>query len=85
MTKAKGYQRVSLLVDDEHFAFAEAMAQMFEFYGPADYLNAVLNTALLEAVESAGPQPRPEDEKLIGEDTGGGLRRVDDDEDDFPF
>lgn len=71
MTKARGHQRVSLLVDDENFAFAEAMAEVFGFYGPADYLNAILNTALLEAVESAGPQLRPEGEKLTREEPGG--------------
>jgi hypothetical protein len=85
MTEQAGYQRVILQVSDEFFAFAEAMAQAGGYFGPADYLNAILNTAILAEIDNAAALPRRDDEKLIVEDDGGGLRLVDDIDYDIPF
>ena len=86
MSKRNGYQRVILQVSDEFFAFAEAMARAGRYFGPADYLNAILNTAILAEIDSAPVLPPPPDEEeLLAEDDGGGLRLVDDIDDDIPF
>lgn len=84
MTKRSGYQQVILQVSDEFFAFAEAMAKAGGYFGPADYLNAILNTAILADIDSAPVLPPPDEENLIVEDDGGGLRLVDDTDDDIP-
>jgi hypothetical protein len=53
MTRRNGYQRVILQISDDFFAFAEAMAKTGGYFGPADYLNAILNTAILAEIDSA--------------------------------
>lgn len=85
MTELNGYQHVILEVSDEEFAFAEAMAEDQGYFGPADYLNGLLKRALLEDMEIAPVLSRCEDERIIGEDPGGGLHLLDDIDDDIPF
>ena len=38
-------------MSDEHYAFARAMADRHGFFGPDDYLNALLNTAILTEMD----------------------------------
>jgi hypothetical protein len=67
-------KKVVLQVSDEFFAFAEAMAKHGGYFGPADYLNAILNMAVIREMDDA-PQLSPfDDEQLIVEDAGSGPR-----------
>ena len=76
--------KVILQINPEFFAFAEAMAKNGGYFGPADYLNALLNMALITEMDSAPVLTRCEDETLLVEDDGGGMRLADID-DDIPF
>ena len=85
MTERSGFQRVTLQVSDEDFAFAEARAKDQGYFGPADYLNGLLKRAILEDMDTAPVLSRCEDERIVGEDPGGGLCLLDDIKDDIPF
>jgi hypothetical protein len=78
-------KKVILQVSDEFFAFAEAMAKHGGYFGPADYLNAILNMAIITEMDDAPVLTRRDDENQIVEDDGGGLRLADDIDDDIPF
>jgi gluconate kinase len=43
--------KVVLHIDPRYFAFAQAMAKRQGHFGPADYLNSLLNTAILTAID----------------------------------
>ena len=60
-------RKVTLLISEENFAFAERMAEEDLFYSPEDYLYAVLGTALLREMDEQDCGPN--------EDEGGGMRR----------
>jgi hypothetical protein len=77
--------KIVLHISPEFFAFAEAMAKDQGYFGPADYLNAILNMAIITEMDSAPVLTRRDDEDQIVEDDGGGLRLVDDMDDDIPF
>lgn len=88
MTKRNGYQRVILQVSDEDFAFAEAKAKDQGYFGPADYLNGLLKSAILEERDREPlhlPAPDDDEETVLVEDDGGGMRLAGDIEDDIPF
>ena len=56
-------RKVTLLISEDTFAFAERMAEEDLFYEPEDYLYAVLNSALLrEMDEQDWPKEPQEDE-----------------------
>jgi hypothetical protein len=77
--------KIVLDINPEFFAFAEAMAKHEGYFGPADYLNAILNMAIITEMDEAPPLSPRDEEPLIVEDAGGGLRIVDDIDDDIPF
>jgi len=57
-------KRVSLQINDEFYAFAQEQAVLFEYIDTNDYLNGLLNMALLTAVVDADelenmPHPSP--------------------------
>lgn len=82
MSRRKGYQRVSVQVSGELFAFAQAVAESEGYFGAADYLNALLNTALLAEIEASHALPRRHDEQCAAED---GPPPAADPDDDLPF
>jgi hypothetical protein len=46
-----GVRRICLQVNEESYAFARAMADRHGYFGPNDYLNALLNTAMLTEMD----------------------------------
>lgn len=74
--------KIVLDINPEFFAFAEAMARHEGYCGPADYLNAILNRSIVTAMDTAPPLSPRDEEQLIVEDAGGGLRLADDTDDD---
>ncbi len=94
-------KKVTLQISDEFFEFAKLRAEDDEYFGLADYLNGLLNMALLSAIdefEENGPlrlpltPPDKEPDWLdeLEEDEGGGMglksdRGDSDLDDDLPF
>jgi hypothetical protein len=50
-SRRAGRRRVFLQVSEEKYAFARAMADRHGYFGPDDYLNALLNTAVLTEMD----------------------------------
>ncbi|MDG4901414.1 MULTISPECIES: hypothetical protein [unclassified Mesorhizobium] len=78
-------KRVTLKIDDKFYSFAEWAAREWGYFGAEDYLRAALFRAVLEDMENPLVLPGGEPEKLLVEDDGGGMRLVDDIDDDIPF
>ena len=77
-------KKVTLQISDEFYEFANLRTEDDGYFGPEDYLNGLLNMALLSSLDEPGCLNELE------EDPGGGMRvksdREDDDlDDDIPF
>ena len=87
--RRKGYLIVALQVSDDDFEFASRYAERGAYFDAVDCLNALLNTAILEARDTDDGSPPDEHEDLrVVQDDGGqaslaGSRT--DDDDDIPF
>ena len=71
-----GLCAVSLSVSEDVIRFALREAKRGEYLGPADYLNAVLNTAMLREME---------DEPITAEERKARRKVIDESEDGFPL
>lgn len=70
--RRNGYVIVALQVSKLDFAFASRLAERSAYFDAADCLNALLNTAILEARDTESGFPLDEDEDLcVIEDDGG--------------
>ena len=93
-------KKVTLQISDEFYEFAKLRGEDYGYFGPEDYLNGLLNTALLGNVDeyengSLGLSARPcvaerDFFAALEEDPGGGVRlksdgQNDDPDDDLPF
>jgi hypothetical protein len=72
-----GMRRVSLQVSEEDYVFAQAMSDHHGYFGPEDYLNGLLNMALIREMDEESPSFWDNDIAIPAE--------IEDLDDDIPF